>query len=95
MEDISKLNFVCGVNKNCPANYEKTGIVFDYFDTFAIPDKKNETCCRYCNSVLFEEKTYQNIIQVKKRKHQQKVALLIISILGIVTFFVLYFLKIV
>ncbi len=93
MEDISKLNFVCVVNKNCPANYKKTGIVFDYHDTFAVPDKKNETCCRYCNSVLFEEVTYLNIINKKKRKHQQKIILVISAILIIVTFIVIYFLK--
>ncbi|GAA4053381.1 hypothetical protein [Flavobacterium chungnamense] len=93
MEDISKLNFVCVVNENCPANFDKTAVVFDYNDTFAVPDKKNETCCRYCNSVLFEEQTYLNIILEKKRKLQQKIILLIISILVIVTFFCFIFFK--
>lgn len=92
MEDISNLNFVCVVNENCPANFDKTAVVFDYDDTFAVPDKKNETCCRYCNSVLFEEQTYLNIMQAKRRKHQQKIIILfIISILVIAIFFVLYF----
>lgn len=93
MEDISKLNFVCAVNKNCPANFDKTGVVFDYYDTYPVPDKKNETCCRHCNSVLFEEKTYLNILRLKKRRRHQKIIITIILILLFASFSLLYFLK--
>lgn len=93
MQDISNLNFVCVVNENCPANFDKTGVVFDYQDTFAVPLKKNETCCRYCNSVLFEERTYLNIIHVIKRKHQQKIILILSAILIIVTCIVMHIRK--
>jgi hypothetical protein len=90
MGDITKLNFVCAENKNCPVNYDKTGIILDYCDTYAVPDKKNETCCRHCNSILFEENIYIKRKKSEKREKQKKYILLIsIIILALILFFYL------
>ena len=92
MQDISKLNFVCVDNKNCPANFDNTRRVFKYGNTYAVPDKKNETCCPYCNSILFEEEVYLKILLSRKRMKQKKIVLLLsMVVLLVVIFLFIYF----
>ena len=82
--------FVCIDNPNCPENYDTTKILFSYQETYAIPDKKNETCCPKCNSLLMEKAVYDKIIELNKSKKQRLIISAIISIMIILLFIVYY-----
>lgn len=94
MEKITDFDFVCIDNINCPANYNSSKTIFSYQDTYAIPDKKNETCCPKCNSLLMRKEVYDEILEVKKRKKQRILIIATISILIILFFIIYYFIKI-
>lgn len=78
--------FVCVDNTNCPVNYHTTNTKISYHETYAIPDKKNETCCPKCNSILFEKGVYDAIVLFKKNKKKR---LIIYATISIVAFCIL------
>jgi hypothetical protein len=90
MENITDFYFVCIDNINCPANYNCSKTIFSYQDTYAIPDRKNETCCPKCNSLLMRKEVYDKILQVRKRKKQRILIIATISIL-IILFCIIYY----
>jgi hypothetical protein len=94
MESITDFDFVCIDNINCPANYNNSKTIFSYQDTYAIPDKKNETCCPKCNSLLIRQEVYDEILELNKRRKQRKVIIAAISTLSIIFLIFYYFIKI-
>jgi len=90
MENITNMLFVCIDNPNCPANHDTSKTIFSYQETHAIPDKKNETCCPRCNSLLMEKVVYDKILELKKRKKQRIIITVLISIMIILLIIVYY-----